>query len=84
MSNLVDNLEESDFSDDDFEDEEDEIENFPVKGLFSDKIYKSVVDMFRSEYKQNNFNLFQLINKYNMNQIDYIKMINFIRAQVCL
>ena len=87
MSNLVNekiyDSDESDFRDDDFEEEEeDEMENIPVKGLFSEKIYNSVVDMFKSEYQENNFNLVQLINKYKLSQIDYIKMINFIRAQV--
>ena len=68
-------------NDDDY-DEEDDFENVPVKGLFSDKTYPGVREMFKSELDENKFNLIQIINKYSMNQIDYIKMINYIRSQV--
>lgn len=74
---------ESDFRDDDY-DEEDDMENIPVKGLFNDKIYNNITDMFKSEFQEKNFDLIKIIQKYNMSQIDYIKMINFIRSKVMI
>ncbi|CAF0811547.1 unnamed protein product [Brachionus calyciflorus] len=68
-------------NEEDYDEEEDDFENIPVKGLFSDKTYANVREMFKSEFEENKFNLVHLVNKLNMNQIDYIKMINYIRTQ---
>lgn len=79
----VDSSSEEDLNDDNETDEEDEeLEDMKVKGLFSDRIFKNVNEMFKHESEENNFNLINCVNRYNMNMIDYIKMINFIRSQV--
>lgn len=64
------------------DDEEDYLANCQVKGLFCDKIFNNVKDLFRHEFESNNFNIIDVLKKFNMGMIDYIKMINFIRAEV--
>jgi hypothetical protein len=66
-----------------FDDEDDEKENYcEVKGLFTDKIFNSVGDMFKYEAEFNQFNLIDVINKYKLDMLSYIKMVNFIRQEV--
>jgi len=66
-----------------FDDEDDEKENYcEVKGLFTDKIFNSVVEMFKYEAEFNQFNLIDVINKYKLDMLSYIKMVNFIRQEV--
>jgi hypothetical protein len=65
---------------DDAEEDEEEFENF--KGLFSDKLFNNFIDLFKHEAEQNDFNIVNIVHKYDMTMIDYIKMINFIRKEV--
>jgi hypothetical protein len=74
---------ESDY-DDYKEDEDDEYESVKVKGLFSDEFFNNIQDMFKHELKMNKFNLIDVVKRYNMEMIDYIKMINFIREKVLI
>lgn len=54
-----------------------------VKALFSgEKNFKNVIELFQYEANEANFNLVEILNRFNMNMIDYIKMINFIRSEV--
>ena len=64
------------------EDEDEEI--VQIKGLFTDKVFNSVKDLYKYEFESNNFNLIDVINRYQMSMIDYIKMINYIRAEVSI
>lgn len=64
------------------DDDEDYLANCQVKGLFCDKVFANVKDLFKHEFESNSFNLVDVLKKYNMGMIDYIKMINFIRAEV--
>jgi hypothetical protein len=70
--------------DDEYQEEDEDEEIIQVEGLFSDKVFNSVKDLFKYEFENNNFNLIDIINRYQMSMIDYIKMINFIRAEVGL
>jgi len=67
---------------DDDNDEEDYMINSQVTGLFCDKTFKNVQDLFKYEFEVNKFNLIDVLKKNNMGMIEYIKMINFIRLEV--
>ena len=75
-SDLSDN--EQDYEEED-EDEEDRQE---YRSLFSSKIFTSINDLFNHEAKTSGFDLVDVIDRYQMTLIDYIKMINFIRSKV--
>ena len=68
--------------DDDDNDEEDYLINSQVVGLFCEKTFKNVQDLFKYEFEVNKFNLIEVLRKNNMGMIEYIKMINFIRQEV--
>lgn len=54
-----------------------------VQGLFSTEIYPNVLDMFRAY--QSKFNLIEFLKIHNISsQYDYIRLINYIRSEVCL
>lgn len=54
-----------------------------VQGLFSTDIYPNVIDMFRAY--QPNFNLIEFLKTHQISsQYDYIRLINYIRSEVCL
>jgi hypothetical protein len=67
---------------DDENDEEDYMINSQVAGLFCDKTFKNVRDLFKHEFEVNKFNLIEILSKNNMGMIEYIKMINYIRKEV--
>ena len=76
---------ESETSDDDDvndDDDDDYMSNSQVVGLFSDKTFKNVQDLFKHEFEVNKFNLVDILRKNNMGMIEYIKMINYIRKEV--
>lgn len=52
-----------------------------VKGLFSDKQFNNVIEMFKHEAESNLFNIIDIVNKYKLDMISYIKLINFIRRE---
>ena len=68
---------------DDESDDDEYLSNSQVTGLFSDKTFKNVNDLFRHEFEINKFNLVDVLKRNNMGMIDYIKMINYIRTEVC-
>ena len=75
----------SEEADDCLDDDEDDRDEFcEVKSLFSDKVFTNVIDMFKFEAEYNKFNLIDVVNKYNLDMISYIKMINYIRLEVLL
>ena len=63
-------------------DEDDYLSNSQVTGLFCDKTFKNVKDLFKHEFEMNKFNLVDILKKNNMGMIEYIKMINYIRKEV--
>lgn len=73
-------------SEDDYVDSNDEIDQYSanneVKGLFSNKLFNNIKEMFEYEAIEGDFNLKNVVNKYNLSTIDYIKMINYIRSEV--
>ena len=75
--------EEDDYDEDDDEDDKDFI-NSQVSGLFCDKIFPNILDLFKYEAEHNGFHLTDVLKRYNMDMISYIKMINFIRLHVRL
>lgn len=72
--------EDDDLEDDEDDEDEDQVE---VKSLFGvEKTFKNVKDLFKYEAETNSFNITDVLKRYNMSMIDYIKMINFIRKEV--
>lgn len=78
--------ESSDSEEQRFDDDEDDemYEMSQVKGLFSDKQFNNVIEMFKHEAESNLFNIIDIVNKYKLDMISYIKLINFIRREVML
>jgi hypothetical protein len=62
--------------------EEDQEDIIKIKGLFSAQLFDNVQDLFKHEFEHNKFNLVDVITRYKMSMMDYIKMINFIRVEV--
>jgi len=53
-----------------------------VQGLFSTDIYPNVIDMFRAY--QSKFDLIEFLKTHQISsQYDYIRLINYIRSEVC-
>ena len=73
---------ESSNNEDDEEDDDEIYEMSEVKGLFSNQMFKSVIEMFKHEADCNHFNLIEIVNKFKLDMISYIKLINFIRKEV--
>lgn len=74
----------SSYDDDDDEEEEEEEINVleQVQGLFSTQIFANVIEMFRAYEKE--FNLGKFLQKHQISsQYDYIRLINYIRREVC-
>ena len=71
-----------DGEDDNDDDEDDYLCNSQVVGLFCDRTFKNVKELFKHELDVNKFNLVEILKKNNMGMIEYIKMINFIRKEV--
>jgi len=86
MSTKVQQLVASSDSESDYDENEykevDEEECVKVKGLFCDEYFDNIQELFRHELKTNKFNLIDVVKRYNLEMIDYIKMINFIREKV--
>lgn len=83
------NLTHSDDDDDadqDFDDDEEDDDSEPqeYRSLFGghDKTFANVNELFNYEAKSHGFDLIDVIDRYHMTMIDYIKMINFIRSKV--
>lgn len=84
------NLNNSDDDDDDnqdFDDDEEDDDSEPqeYRSLFGgdqDKTFTNVNELFNYEAKSHGFDLIDVIDRYHMTMIDYIKMINFIRSKV--
>ena len=76
----------SDYREEDDEEDEVDANNPPVKvhSLFGgdDKHFDSVKELFCYENSHNNFNLLDVLTRYDMDMIGYIKIINFIRSEV--
>ena len=66
----------------DFEGEEDDFVSRRVIGLFSDREFENVNELFNYEASVNHFNIIDILDKFNMDMISYIKMINYIRKEV--
>ncbi len=84
---LSSNTESSNSDDNNYDDLDDEGDNTDimkrqVKGLFTEKIFENVRELFKYESEINKFNIVDIIAKFNMDMISYIKMINFIREEV--
>lgn len=71
---------ECDYADIDSQDEADYVTR-EVKGLFTDKVFSNVKELFRHEAQENQFNLIDVVTRYDLDMISYIKMINFIRSE---
>lgn len=66
----------------DVDQDESDFVNRRVKGLFSEEMFDNMKDMLTYEANQNGFNLVEVVAKFDMDMIEYIKMINFIRKEV--
>lgn len=66
---------------DDIDQDETDFVQRQVKGLFTDKVFDNVKDLFTYEAQTNQFNLVEVLARYDMDMIAYIKMINFIRLE---
>ncbi len=71
---------ECDYDDIDSQDEADYVTR-EVNGLFTDKVFNSVRELFVYEAQENQFNLIDVVTRYDMGMVSYIKMINFIRSE---
>ena len=69
---------------DDVDEDDSDIMKRQVKGLFTEKIFENVKELFKFEADMNEFNLVDVLTTYNMDMIAYIKMINYIRMEVIL
>ena len=67
---------------DDIDEDDSDIMKRQVKGLFTEKIFDNVKELFKFEAEMNDFNLIDVLTTYNMDMIAYIKMINYIRTEV--
>ncbi|KAL4980698.1 S-adenosyl-L-methionine-dependent methyltransferase [Aspergillus desertorum] len=75
--------EESDFSDEEgWEDVEPDDETQPVVGLFSDKVYSDARSMLKECKDKHNFDLLKLQKELDLDFMDTIKLVNYIRSSV--
>ena len=87
MSKLVDQIVSDDDDDeyDDIDDDEgEEVEaNLKVLSLFDEnRFFDDLKSLYRYEMENNGFNLVEIIKKFQLDMLSYIKMINFIRKTV--
>ena len=68
--------------DEDGDEDENEYMNRQVKGLFCEKTFAGVKELFEHEAEFSGFNLVDVVNRFRMDMISYIKMINYIRKEV--
>lgn len=68
---------------DDYDDDYEEIdEEAPIliKSLFDDSVFTDYKELFKYEKETHGFDLVKIVQKYNLDMIGYIKLINFIRS----
>ncbi|KAL3482312.1 S-adenosyl-L-methionine-dependent methyltransferase [Aspergillus californicus] len=75
--------EDSDSTDEEgWEDVEPEDESQPVVGLFSDKVYPNTQSMLKESKDKHNFDLRRTQKELDLDFLDTIKLVNYIRSQV--
>ncbi len=76
----------SDYRDENDEEDDETDASNPATKIYSlfggDKQFDNVQELFRYENDQHKFNLLDVLARYEMDMIGYIKMINFIRSEV--
>jgi hypothetical protein len=69
--------------DEEYEDVDDVANQSPITSLFDESLtFKTVNEVFVHEFNTHGFNILRLIRRYDMTQLSYIKLVNFIRAKV--
>ena len=83
LPKLVDACELSDSDDEQgYEENDEEEDRQEYQSLFGQKVFSNIKDLFSFESQEFKFDLVDVIDRYNMTMMDYIKMINFIRSEV--
>ncbi|KAL2834966.1 S-adenosyl-L-methionine-dependent methyltransferase [Aspergillus cavernicola] len=65
-----------------WEDVEPDDETQPVVGLFSDKVYPNIQSMLKESKEKHNFDLRRIQKELDLDFLDTIKLVNYIRSQV--
>lgn len=81
-SDEFEDIEDDDENYDDYEEVQDVKDIIKIKSLFDDEWFDNVQALYEHELKKNNFNIVEIIRKYQMDMLSYIKMVNFIRKTV--